>query len=305
MNFQAMEAEEGPAHLSLSPTFSNYSSGSGNLAEIAARVISETGGEPFSDSDDFGCESQGSVNRFRENFSDGDAKESAGGARRDNDVSDNGDGDDEFEFAVLCRESDASTISANEIFYNGQIKPFYPLFNMDLLLDNASRVETGLENFKKKKKPPLRRSPLGNLINEEKRQTTSLSLSEAKDLGAAPSDAYCIWSANTEKTSPGRCGKRNSTGSSNRWKLRDLLYSYSRGKCEGEGALAMRRTSAKKGDQSANVSKGKEGSKSGIGVASSTNSSSGLPSFLSQNARFWKNRAVKEIDKGRSYLPYR
>lgn len=299
MNFQVMEAEEGPAHLSLSPTFCSYSSGSSSIAEIAARVVKEIGEEPFADAENYGWEAQGSVYRFRDNLSNGHARESAGGVGRD-DCGDNGD-DDEFEFAVLCREPDASTSSAHEIFYNGQIKPVYPVFNTDLLLDNGSRVGTGLEN--PKKKPAVRRSPLRKLMNEEERKPTSLSSSGADDLGGVPSDTYCVWSPNTEKTSPERSNKRNSTGSSNRWKLRDLLYNYSRSKSEGEDALMMRRKSIKKDNQPGNVSKVKEDRRSGIGVTSSTNS--GFTSLPSHNAHYGRNRAVKEAEKRRSYLPYR
>lgn len=301
MNFQTMKAEEGPAHLSLSPTFSSYSSGSSSIAEIAARVVREIGEEPFADAENYGWEAQGSVYRFRENLSN--VRDSAEGVRT-NDCGKNGD-EDEFEFAVLCREPDASTSSAHEIFYNGQIKPFYPVFNMDLLLDNSSRVDSRLENSKKK--PDVRRSPLRKLMNEE-RKTTPFSSSGADDLGGVPSDTYCVWSPSTEKTSPGRRNKRNSTGSSNRWKFRDLLYNYSRSKSEGEDELMKRKTSIKKDDKPGNVLKGKEDCRSGVGVSvtSSTSSNSGFfPSFTAQNARYGRNRSVKEPEKRRSYLPYR
>ncbi|XP_038878608.1 uncharacterized protein LOC120070794 [Benincasa hispida] len=295
-----MEAEEGPAHLSLSPTFSSYSSGSCSLAEIAARVVREVGEEPFADADNYGWEAEGSVYRFRENLSSGRARESAEGVRS-NDGGKNGD-EDEFEFAVL-REPDVSTSSAHEIFYNGQIKPVYPLFNMDLLLDNGSRVDSGLENVKKK--PAVRRLPLRKLMNEE-RKTTPFSSSGADDLGGVPSETYCIWSPSTEKTSPGRSNKRNSTGSSNRWKFRDLLYN-SRSRSEGEDEL-MKRKTIKKDDKLGNVSKGKEDCRSGLGVSvtSSTNSNSGFfTSFTAQNAPYGRNRTVKEAEKRRTYLPYR
>lgn len=297
-----MEAEEGPAHLSLSPTFSSYSSGSSNLAEIAARVVREVGDEPFADDENYGWETRGSVYRLREKISNGHARESAEGVRID-ECGENGGDDDEFEFAVLCRESDASTSSAHEIFSNGQIKPVYPVFNMDLLLDNGSRVDKGLEN--PKKKPVMRRSPLRELMNEETRKTMSLSSSEADDLRGVSSDTYCVWSPNTEKTSPGRSNKRNSTRSSNRWKLRDLLYNYGRSKIEGEDARMMKRKSVKKDDQPGNVSKGKEDSGSGMGITSSTSSNYGFPSIPAQIARYRRNRSAKEPEKNRSYLPYR
>ncbi|KAA0057852.1 uncharacterized protein E5676_scaffold350G001410 [Cucumis melo var. makuwa] len=281
-----MEPDEGPAHLSLSPTFSSYSSGSCSLAEIAARVVREVGEEPFADADNYGWEAQGSVYRFRENVSTGSASEGV----RSNDGGKNCDDDEEFEFAVL-REPGSSTSSANEIFYNGQIKPVYPVFNMDLLLDNGSPVDNGLENLKKK--PAVRRLPLRKLMNEE-RKITSFSSSGVDDLGGVPLDSYCVWSPSPEKTSPGKRNKRNSTASSNRWKFRDLLYNNSRSKSEREDELVKRKSSIMKNDETGNVSKGKVDYRSGF-----------FTSFSAQNAQYGRNRSVKEPEKRRSYLPYR
>ena len=45
---------------------------------------------------------------------------------------------------VVCREPEySSPISADEIFYNGQIKPFYPIFDQTLLRPNPSRDKDG------------------------------------------------------------------------------------------------------------------------------------------------------------------
>ncbi|XP_022988400.1 uncharacterized protein LOC111485653 [Cucurbita maxima] len=289
-----MEAEEGPTHLSPSPTFSIYSSGSCCLAEIAATAVREIGEEPFADADNYGWESQGSVYRFRENMSNSHARESAEGVRSD-DCGKNGY-DDEFKFVVLCREPDAVTSSAHEIFYNGQIMPVYPVFNMDSLLDNGSRVGTVLENLKKS---TVHRSPLRNMMNEEECKTTSVSSSGADGLAGVPPDTYCVWSPSAEKTLPEK--KHKGIELLNRWKFRDLIYNHIRSKSEGVDALTMRTAIIKKDDRPGNVPKMKKDDSRRLSTSSSS-PNFGTTSFPAQSVRYGWNRTVKEAEKRRSYL---
>ncbi|XVF12080.1 hypothetical protein REPUB_Repub08aG0083900 [Reevesia pubescens] len=194
---------------SSSPSFNNYSSGT--LAEIAARVVEEFRQESGSQYDIYETWPQ--------------SKQLQQEVIEEEDIE-----DDNFEFAFVCREPETSPISADEIFYNGQIRPVYPLFNTNLLNDiDQTPNGKNADSTSFASKPRTHRLPLRKLMNEE-RETTSCSSSEADELEGVTPGTYCVWtpkggrSENIEQESLGRCKKSNSTGSSKRWKLRDLLY---------------------------------------------------------------------------------
>ncbi|XVE54960.1 hypothetical protein DITRI_Ditri03aG0122900 [Diplodiscus trichospermus] len=183
---------------SSSPSFNNCSS-AGRLAEIASRVVEE----------------------FRQEYSGGSQRDIYDEIWPQQQVMQ----DDDFEFPFVCREPETSVlISADEIFYNGQIRPIYPLFNTKLLYDHVDAT-----SFASKPRP--RRLPLGKLMSEE-RETASSSSSEADDQDGVTPGTYCVWTPKggtsgsdiDDQESHGKCKKSNSTGSSKRWKLRDLLY---------------------------------------------------------------------------------
>ncbi|KAK9669442.1 hypothetical protein RND81_13G130400 [Saponaria officinalis] len=57
----------------------------------------------------------------------------------------NGDDDDddvesEFEFALICGNDVSQLITADEIFYDGKIKPIYPVFGINLTYGNQNDV---------------------------------------------------------------------------------------------------------------------------------------------------------------------
>ncbi|PIN15507.1 hypothetical protein CDL12_11840 [Handroanthus impetiginosus] len=209
--------QAGPV-ISLSPSFNSYSNS--RLAEIAARVVEELGSEEIYDEFYFEREENSDyVERERENSVP---------AKEDD------DGEEEFEFAFVTRDSDLSSpISADEIFQNGQIRPVYPVFNRDLFLghmgfQNENGKENGVENSGSDKSPTVR-LPLRKLFIEERETTmtmsttSSCSSSEADELDGVPAESYCVW---RPKEAAGRgCKKSNSTGSnSKRWKFKDLLH---------------------------------------------------------------------------------
>ncbi|KAA8530239.1 hypothetical protein F0562_004948 [Nyssa sinensis] len=126
------------------------------------------------------------------------------------------DEDDDFEFALVRSDPDST---ADEIFYDGQIGPIFPIFNRDLLTDN------GQDHDIKSDKKALR-IPLKKLFIEDRdeREPPSSSSSEADELESIPPGTYCVWRPKVVEASPSRCKKSSSTGSaSKRWKLRDLL----------------------------------------------------------------------------------
>ncbi|GMI95442.1 hypothetical protein like AT5G62770 [Hibiscus trionum] len=175
-----------------SPSFSARSSG--RLAEIAARVVEEFRQESGSQGDRSSLQKQ-LVQPEEE--------------------------DDDFEFAFVCRDPEMSPVSADEIFYHGQIRPTYPVFNTKLLnnIDQTPNVDVS-----NSKPPRSHRLPLRELMSEE-RERISCSPSEADELDTVTPGTYCVWTPKAAATSAKIGSGSDSSGlSSKRWKLKDLLY---------------------------------------------------------------------------------
>lgn len=218
---QQQEVEEASSHHekpSPSPSFSSYSSET--LAEIAARVIEELRRDPHSDED--------ALFPAWENDDDNDftVQNDESGVRNDDDE----DNSFEFEFAFVSQDL-ASPVSADDIFYNGQIKPMYPIFGVpshdDVLSvpNTTSGTAATPEGTVRRRRLPLRKL----MFEEGETASCSSSTDESVDLEGVAEGAYCVWTPN----SVGRERKKsNSTGSaSKRWRLRDLLLrSHSEGK---------------------------------------------------------------------------
>ncbi|KAL2521802.1 hypothetical protein Fot_25725 [Forsythia ovata] len=126
-------------------------------------------------------------------------------------------------------------ILTDEIFCNGQIRPVFSIFERDLLLRNMNLKrenlgENGTKNSGSSKGPSRTvRLPLRKLIIEERETTSSDSSSEADELDGVPPETYCVWrqKASAEEAvnaeAEGPCKKSNSTGSSKRWRFKDLM----------------------------------------------------------------------------------
>lgn len=237
--------------LSPSPTFTSYSSN--RLADIAARVVEEFRNDGDVDDDDFGfgfgsygddfceeLEAVGNENEVKiEKIEDGSGDN--GQPREDEDEEEEEEEDEgedgEFEFAFFPKDSVSSPAPADEIFYNGQIRPVYPLFDTSLLYDVVGRrkdnEDLSYERDESTRKPPKVRLPLSKLFTEERElsNSSSCSSSEADELEGAAPGTYCVWnpkSSDADATGmvagKGQCKKSNSTGSSKRWRFRDLLH---------------------------------------------------------------------------------
>ncbi|KAK8606402.1 hypothetical protein V6N13_030685 [Hibiscus sabdariffa] len=122
--------------------------------------------------------------------------------------------DDDFEFAIVCRDPELSPVSADEIFYDGRIRPIYPVFNTNLL-NNIDQIQTPASNSKP---PRSHRLPLRELMSEEGERTD--------ELDRATPGTYCVW---TPKAAAATSAKidTGSGPSSKRWKLKELLYTSS------------------------------------------------------------------------------
>ncbi|GAB2221194.1 hypothetical protein Drorol1_Dr00012364 [Drosera rotundifolia] len=218
----------------------------------------------------------------------------------------------EFEFAVVTRDDDTeSAISADEIFENGQIRPIFPLFNTDLIpggtnwINNRSnRIQSNQHDLDSvivaDRIPSIRRRhPLSKLLTEEKAaaaMAASCSSSEADELDNVPPGTYCVWKPNEAMMMR---KKSNSTGSSKRWRLRELLRrSISDGK-ETFVFLAPRCESGK--SKAAAVEKAEKS----LTATEPKKKKKAATAMVAQEEHYLKGRAMRESDRRRSYLPYR
>ncbi|EXB87888.1 hypothetical protein L484_015019 [Morus notabilis] len=274
--------EATPNIVSLSPSFNNYSSSTGNLTDIAARVVSELRRENSGSDAAFFLDEEeddhiwfhAELDQRRPHRDHHDHHDHRDG-RDDGDEED--DGDDEFEFAFVCRESASSPISADEIFYNGQIRPvYYPLLGKSLQLleehglkssrNDVVAVAAARANKENDKNtppaPPRRRQPLRKLMVEEERETTtSCSSSETDELDGLQHGTFCVWTPRNGDSGAATGGgkKSKSTGSSKRWKFGDLI---SRGNSDGKDRTILVIAPSKKAS--------KEGKATGNGTATKT-----------------------------------
>lgn len=269
--------------ISHSPSFNTYSS-SDTLARIAARVVQEfqAHSDDDFDDDDYLFHHQTEEEQVNNN----------------NHESDQNEEDEEFEFAILCREPDLSPIPADQIFDNGQIRAVYPLFNTDMLFADDVQVDNSISSATSKTSIPVR-LPLGKLfIEERERHSASCSSSEEDKLDGVPVGTYCVWRPKAEEESPGGCKKSNSTGSSKRWKFRDLLY---RSNSDGKDTFVFLAPSTRKREEKVEK-RMKEAAKitgndhpNGVGEGGEGATAT----------HYVRKGVVKVSDQRRSYLPHK
>ncbi|KAL6187069.1 hypothetical protein ACLB2K_043184 [Fragaria x ananassa] len=206
--------------------------------------------------------------------------------------------EEEEEFSFFCTNPDGSPISADDVFQDGQIRPVYPIFNRDLLFADAYDGDSSRrDDASASLRPPLKK------LFFEDRDAPSSSASESDELEAVPEGSYCEWSKNAKEVSPElRNNKSNSTGSSKLWRIRDLVP---RSNSDGKDAFVfLNPNSAAKLKQIKNparavaVEKAQVKDKGQKGKKAETVSSA-------HEKHYVMNRAKKEGEKRRSYLPYR
>ncbi|XP_073042216.1 uncharacterized protein [Primulina eburnea] len=248
---------------SLSPSFNSYSNT--NLVEIAARVVEEFRAE--TDSDEFYF----------------DREESFESMKRDGEYENK---DEEFEFEFSTKGSESSPISADEIFYNGKIRPVYPVFDTHLLI-GGDKIQN--EVFQENGTKTIRLSLRKLFIKERETATTSSSSSsDVDELEGVPAETYCVWRPKAAATPL----KSSSTGSSSkRWKLKDFLHrSHSEGSKDGVVLL----TTGNSGRKKESEHKTKETAASAVKLKSAVTPPPATSLY---------NRDGGE--KRRTYLPYR
>jgi hypothetical protein len=169
---------QGALAVLVSPSFNSYFSG--KLVEIAARVVQELRQETNPDDDIFSWAAENPPPQSQEISNSGEEED-----------------EDEFEFVVVCKELKySSPISADEIFYNGQIRPLYLIFDQTLLLNDSY---TNADHSRASKTSTHCCSPLKKLMVEEReqqeeaREPMSCSSSQADELDGVPPGTYYVW----------------------------------------------------------------------------------------------------------------
>ncbi|MFQ6645012.1 hypothetical protein Gotur_020530 [Gossypium turneri] len=203
--------------------------------------------------------------------------------------------DEEFEFSIELGETPETSL--------------FPVFNRDLL---SSGEEEGKDDEVKE----AVRIPLRNLFISDGDLPSSSSSSEVDELEALPTDTYCVWKPKqSPASSPNRCTKSKSTGSSStkRWRLiKDLLKrSNSDGKVSASSSLFLnfdhKSTIEKKHEEKANektATAAETVKKKSDGEVTATKMKR-VEKASAHEIFYVRNKALKEGDKRRSYLPYR
>ncbi|KAG2625548.1 uncharacterized protein LOC120697749 [Panicum virgatum] len=158
----------------------------------------------------------------------------------------------EFEFPFVNRDSPAGTAApADELFADGRIRPFYPVFGRGVggCVVHAAGIHDGTARSAPAAAPRVR-GQLGRLFLEETRARSSSTSSTASSASSAAADddrdglegaapeSYCVWRPGSGSSAPASPSlrpprKSGSTGSMARWRrISDLVVgrSHSDGK---------------------------------------------------------------------------
>ncbi|XP_022137056.1 uncharacterized protein LOC111008614 [Momordica charantia] len=215
--------------------------------------------------------------------------------------------DDDFAFDI-CRQLEASTLSADELFDDGKIRPLEtppqsPISQQNTIFQNAYATErkdpseTIIENSEKKKEhkrgrgrnPALSSSASRRAVRSlspnrvcsspwDEKQPSRNNVGQLKLISGSPSAT----DANSNTTS---------SKGSKRWRLKDLFRSASEGRGTGKDPLRKYSTLYKKQEELKKTS-------------SKANNSRGGPVSIYE-PYFSLNRAASEDMKKKTFLPYK
>ncbi|XP_027359367.1 uncharacterized protein LOC113868016, partial [Abrus precatorius] len=207
----------------------------------------------------------------------------------------NDDAENDFEFVAFRKVADG-------VFFDAS--PAFPIFNRDLKTTTEEDRSAAAEDD-----AAAIQITLGKLMMDD---SPSSSSSEVEDeLEAIPAGTYCVWTPKPVESSPNRCKKSKSTGSSSskRWKLLNLLR---RSNSEGKESFVFLTPSSssvsgfnrgkKRGENSKDESGGAVAEKK---IPASSGSEKRIPAVSAHEALYVRNREMRRVDKRKSYLPYR
>lgn len=207
----------------------------------------------------------------------------------------------EEDFSFVCGVL-TSPVAAAEAFDNGQIRPFFPLFNQDLLLSDID-----FQHLKK-------RAPVNKVFIETDNSNNPPITTSDEEI----SGPYCEWSKkttniNNSAENKSTCKKSNSTGFSKLWRFRDFM---NRSNSDGRDAFVyLNNNSSTTRSSMSNVNKKED--KVVVTEKKEKSSGDGVVKLVTQNKKnIKKSEAVlahevymrskaKHEERRRSYLPYR
>ncbi|KAK8655446.1 hypothetical protein V6N13_108021 [Hibiscus sabdariffa] len=199
-----------------------------------------------------------------------------------------GEEEEEEEFSFVCLSPDVFSVSADDLFQDGQIRPIFPLFNQDLLFADIDGTVLKTEEGDVVLPPQVRKVFVEDSTSSE------------------PAGPYCEWrgAKTVEEASPDTCRKSNSTGFSKLWRFRDLKL-----RCNSDGRNAFVLLSHPPPSSSSSVKSEKKANLKTISEKpkeKKTENRNGKMASPSPHEKLYvKNRAQKEGIKRRSYLPYK
>lgn len=180
-----------------------------------------------------------------------------------------------FEFSLVQRDDLNLNLTPDKMFQVQEA--FYPIFNRDLLQNRLSHEKADSAALL---------VPFEKLVVEDREEHDVPSSSESEsDIEETSPRMFCVWMPQVVPASPSRCKKSSSTGSSSKtsWKLRDLLLHRSNSEGKSKGNIMVQAPKKKK--------EGKAGK---------------VQSFKQQHEEFYvQNRSSKEMQRRKSFLPYR
>lgn len=206
--------------------------------------------------------------------------------------------DEEFEFAFVCADPDGSLISAEEAFQNGQIRPFYPVFGRNILLDEDVSQSTSSSSSSSMLKGILAEERMGN--------PSSSSSSDGGDpLEGLAEGTYCVWrkgrAAEAGEGGEGACKKSNSTGFSRLWRVKDLVM---RSNSDGKDVFVF--LNPKKAKENATTPMTTTAAAETKSVAKSNGSKAKAATVaVRKGGHSLKHPGRSDNNRRRSYLPYR
>ncbi|XP_064950262.1 uncharacterized protein LOC135601288 [Musa acuminata AAA Group] len=226
------------------------------------------------------------------------------------------DDDDDFEFAVVIKDPETgAAIYADEIFADGRIRPIYPVFNRALLDDDRLGSSDAPAPGEGEENTSALRGTLRRLLIEERAENPASALSSssssavAEELEGIPPGTYCVWAPRSSATpSPSRCRKSRSTGSSLRWRLRDLVLGRSHS--DGKEKFVFLAAAEKKGKESPSRGTKVEAGKGKDGGATKTRGKAGKGTEVDVVTayRIYYGKGGQATRSGaarRSFLPYK
>lgn len=238
----------------------------------------------------------------------GKMKQHNNGKTEDQEVAYEGvdDDEDEEEFSFTCTKPDGLPISAENAFQDGQIRPIFPIFNRHLLFGEEDNG-----NSSKGREASSPRPSLKKIFFEEQDQHRSSS----DQLEEALNRRHCEWSEKKAvDASPGLCKKSNSTGFSKLWRFRDLV---TRSNSDGKDVFVFLNSNSTNtrpsNEEAKKMAKAEkivemEGNKrlgQQTSVKVKAKGKKGETASSVHEKLYVKNRAKKEENKRKTYLPYR